>query len=167
MNKGIFIGSFDPFHNGHKERAINALKIFDKLIIVVADNPQKTYWFTQDERCELIKKSLLEFKDRIIIKKANSKMIQDVCHEEKVFTVFRGVKAGRTLEEEIRLQVFTNYMAEIEYHEKILFIYDITSNNDFRGSSIIKKLATTKKDFSTLIPSQIISEVTERAKKFE
>lgn len=92
-------------------------------------------------------------------------MLYDICHEEQIFNVFRGVKSGRTLEEEIRLQLVTNYMSNIEYGEKILFVYDITSEEDFRGSSIIKKLVISGKDISSLVPKEIIIDIKERCKE--
>ena len=167
MSKGIFVGSFDPWHNGHEDRLKNALKIFDEVYVIIANNEKKNYWFNQDERVSLVKKSVKKFGPRVIVKAAGTKMIQDICHEEQIFNVFRGVKAGRTFEEEIRIQIATNYMADIEYGEKILFVYDITSEEDFRGSSIIKTLAVKGKDFSSLVPNEILNEILERAKEYE
>ena len=164
MSEAIFIGSFDPWHNGHEDRIKNALKIFDKVYVVVADNPtKKNYWFNQVERTMLVKKCVEKFGTRVVVKAAGTKMIQDICHEEKIYNVFRGVKSGRTVEEEIRLQIVTNYMAKEEYGEEIFFVYDITSEEDFRGSSIIKTLAINGKDFSSLVPNIIIKEISERA----
>ena len=166
MSKAIFAGSFDPWHNGHNDRLENALKIFDEVYIIVADNyDKKIYWFNQEERIKLIKKSTKKYGNRVIVKLGDKKMLYDICHEEQIFNVFRGVKSGRTLEEEIRLQLVTNYMSNIEYGEKILFIYDITSEEDFRGSSIIKKLVISGKDISSLVPKEIIIDIKERCKE--
>ncbi len=168
MSKGIFVGSFDPWHNGHEDRLKNALKIFDMVYVIVADNvTKKSYWFNQSERITLVQKSVAKFSNRVVVKPAGIKMIHDICHDEQIFNVFRGVKAGRTFEEEIRLQIATNYMAKQEYGEEILFVYDITSEDDFRGSSIVKTLALSHKDFSSLVPSEIIDDITERARKYE
>lgn len=167
MSKAIFAGSFDPWHNGHKDRLENALKIFDEVYIIVADNyDKKNYWFNQEERIKLIKKSTKKYKDKVIIKSGSKKMLYDICHEEQIFNVFRGVKSGRTLEEEIRLQLVTNYMSNFTYSEKILFVYDITSEDDFRGSSIIKELAIMKKDISSLVPKEIVADIEERSKNY-
>ena len=167
MSSGIFVGSFDPWHNGHEDRLKNALKIFEKVYVIIADNyEKKNYWFSQDEREQLVKKSVEKFGNRVVVKSAGVKMLHDICHEEQIFNVFRGVKSGRTLEEEIRLQLIVNYMANIEYGEKILFVYDITSEDDFRGSSIIKKLVVNGKDASSLIPSEIIKDIYDRGKRY-
>ena len=164
MSKAIFIGSFDPWHNGHEERLINALKIFDKVHIIVAHNKEKkNFWFNQEERVELIYKCVSKYKDRVIVKNYGNKMIHDICHEEKIFNVFRGVKAGRTFDEEIRLKYVANYLSKKEYNEEILFVYDITSEEDFKGASIIKTLALSNKDFSTLVPKEIISDIENKA----
>ena len=57
-------------------------------------------------------------------------------------------------------------MANTEYGEKILFVYDITSEDDFRGASIIKNLVINGKDFSSLVPSELIADIYERGKKY-
>lgn len=42
MKKAIYVGSFDPLHNGHISIIKKALKITQKLIVVVANNPEKS-----------------------------------------------------------------------------------------------------------------------------
>ena len=167
MNECIFAGSFDPWHNGHEDRLKNALKIFDKVHIVVVKNEnKKNYWFNETEREELIKKSTIQFEDRVTVSCGGTKMLQDVCHDMQIFNVFRGIKAGRTFDEEIRIKIATNYMAKQEYNEEIFFIYDVTSEDDFRGSSIIKKIVLNNKDISSLVPHQIVNDIKERSKKY-
>ena len=164
MSEAIFVGSFDPWHNGHTDRLKNALKIFTSVTVVVADNTnKKKYWFNQEERSMMVKKCVENLSDNIIVKVAGKKMIQDICHEERIFNVFRGVKAGRTFEEEMHLQITTKYLAKQEYGEEIFFIYDITSEEDFRGSSIVKILLLGNKDVSTLVPECIMSDLKEKA----
>ena len=55
---GIYPGTFDPITYGHIDVIKRALKIVDKLIIAVAKDTNKDYFFSSDERVELMKKSL-------------------------------------------------------------------------------------------------------------
>lgn len=50
MKTGVYAGSFDPITKGHQDIIERALKIVDKLIVVVMNNPKKNYWFNLDER---------------------------------------------------------------------------------------------------------------------
>ena len=56
MKTGVYAGSFDPITKGHQDIIERALKIVDRLIVVVMNNPTKNYWFNLDERKNLISK---------------------------------------------------------------------------------------------------------------
>ena len=56
MKIGVYAGSFDPITKGHQDIIERALKIVDKLIVVVMNNPKKNYWFNLEERKNLISK---------------------------------------------------------------------------------------------------------------
>jgi len=42
MKIGVYAGSFNPWHDGHRDVLAKALKVFDKVIIAVGTNPEKT-----------------------------------------------------------------------------------------------------------------------------
>ena len=54
----IYPGTFDPITNGHLSIINRALKIFDKVIIAILNNPVKTPLFSLDERINMIKEVL-------------------------------------------------------------------------------------------------------------
>lgn len=164
MNKVIFPGSFDPFHNGHLDIVKEALKIFDYVLIVVANNPSKNnYWFSEKKRKKLIEKSIKDLKNVEVV--IEDTPIENTCRKYKIYNVYRGVKSGRTIDEEIRLKNVTNYQSRIKYKKEINFIYTITSDSDFRGSSIIKKYAYDKKCIEELVPKEIINDIINRYKE--
>ena len=69
MNKiGIYPGTFDPLTNGHLNIIVRSLKIVDKLIIAVADNPNKKPLLSINERINIIKNDINshDFNEKII-----------------------------------------------------------------------------------------------------
>lgn len=167
MKKVIFPGSFDPFHNGHLDIIIEARKNFDEVLVVVGNNPnKKNYWFNEEERKNLIEKCVNKIGGvKVIIGKENQ--IEDICNIYNIYNVYRGVKSNRTLEEEIRLKQLTNYLSKLKYNKSINFIYTISSNDDFRGSSIIKKYANKKEIIENLVPNEIIDDIQNKYKEIQ
>ena len=61
MKTAIYPGTFDPITYGHIDVIKKSLNIFDKLIVATTDNPNKSYYFSIEDRLNIIKNSL--FKD--------------------------------------------------------------------------------------------------------
>ena len=103
---GIYPGTFDPITYGHIDVIKRALKIVDKLIIAIAKDTNKDYFFSSDERVELMKKSL--FND-IKLKKTKIKILSfdtltmNLCKKYKANIIFRGLRAVSDFEYEFQL----------------------------------------------------------------
>jgi len=50
----IYPGTFDPITNGHLDLLVRATKIFDRVVIAVANNPRKNPLFSVEERISMI-----------------------------------------------------------------------------------------------------------------
>lgn len=165
MKKAIVIGTFDTFHNGHYDLLIYGLKIFDKLIIQIGNDSKKDNWFTPEERKDMILKVMKEYSDRIeIYYNENLNKLGEICHKHNAHFVLRGIKAGRTFDEEMRIQNVCKFMAKEKYGEEIEFIHKVTSDSDFRGSSIVKIYADDKEILKKLVPEVLVDCIYERSK---
>lgn len=99
----VFIGRFQPFHNGHKNVIDLALKQCDKVIIVIgssfeprtARNP-----FSFDERSSMILNSYIEDYDRIITVPSINRFYNDIAW---AYDVRASVKENTDLNDEIFL----------------------------------------------------------------
>ena len=107
MNKiAIYPGTFDPITYGHIDVIKKSLKIFDKVVVAAAENINKDYLFTIDERVEIIKDSL--FKDlklsrnRILVIPFNTLTI-NLCKKYKANVIIRGLRAVSDFEYEFQL----------------------------------------------------------------
>ena len=58
MKVAVYPGSFDPITNGHLEILKRALNIFDRVIMLVAVNPEKQTRFSAEERVAMIKEAV-------------------------------------------------------------------------------------------------------------
>jgi pantetheine-phosphate adenylyltransferase len=56
----VFGGSFDPVTNGHLRVISDALNLFDKVIVVIAINPNKTGLFTAADRLQILNEAFAE-----------------------------------------------------------------------------------------------------------
>ena len=69
MKIAVYPGTFDPITYGHIDVIKKSLKIFDKLIVATTDNTDKNYFFSLEERIDIINNSL--FRDLKLEKKKN------------------------------------------------------------------------------------------------
>src|SRR5438270_13889740 len=58
MRRAIYPGSFDPVTNGHLDIIQRGCKLFDEIIVAVLVNPEKTAFFTIEERCDILSEVL-------------------------------------------------------------------------------------------------------------
>ena len=58
MRKAIYPGSFDPITLGHIDIIRRVAGVFDEVTVLVADSLKKKYFFSRDERMELVQQSL-------------------------------------------------------------------------------------------------------------
>ena len=58
MTTVLYPGSFDPFHNGHRELVETASFLFDRVVIAAMRNPGKEPLFGPSERQEMIEETV-------------------------------------------------------------------------------------------------------------
>lgn len=92
----IFPGSFDPFTIGHESLVIRALKIFDKIIIAVGHNAQKSGFFDIDTRVAMIRK-IFENDNRIEVDTYEGLTV-DYCRAKSVYFIIRGLRTSADFE---------------------------------------------------------------------
>ena len=106
MKIAVYPGTFDPITYGHIDVIKKSLKIFDKLIVATTENTDKDYFFSIDERIEIINYSL--FKDLRFDKKkikviSFANLTIDLCMKYNATTIIRGLRAVSDFEYEFQL----------------------------------------------------------------
>ena len=140
MRTAIYPGTFDPITYGHIDVIKKSLKIFDKLVIAAAENINKDYLFSADERVEFIKDSLFKDlkynKNRITVIPFNTLTI-NLCKKYGASVIIRGLRAVSDFEYEFQLAGMNKKLNE--KIETIFLMSDV--ENQIISSKFVKEIA--------------------------
>lgn len=156
QKSAIYPGSFDPITNGHLSIVTRALKIFDKLIIAILPNPQKSPLFTISERIEMIKESLKE-KPNIEVE-AFDGLLVDYVASKKSNVILKGLRALSDFEYEFQMALMNRKL-----NREIQSVFLMTDYKWFYTSStIIKEAARFNGDITGLAPPVVCQKLKEK-----
>ena len=141
----IYPGTFDPMTLGHIDVATRAAKMFDDLIIGVAESPGKKPHFDLDHRCEMSRQLLSKFPNVRI--ETFSGLLVDFATQQNASVVVRGLRAVSDFEYEVQLANLNRQMVpEIE----TVFVA-AASQYTFVSSSIVREIAYLGGDVSKFV----------------
>jgi len=153
VKKAIYPGTFDPVTNGHIDIIKRACKIFNKIIVAVADNKDKNTMFDLKTRVEFMKKATKDF-EKIEVKSFNTLLVE-FAKKEKAFIIIRGLRAVSDFEYELQMGY-----ANKSLDENIDTIYLMPSlENAFISSSVVRSILKYNGDVSHLVPKEIVKEL--------
>jgi pantetheine-phosphate adenylyltransferase len=147
--KAIYPGTFDPITNGHLDIINRACKMFDEIIIAVANNKSKKSMFSLSQRVKMVKIATKHIKN-IKVQKFDSLLV-DFAQNENSNIIIRGLRAVSDFEYELQMSY-----ANQSLNSNIDTIYLMpTLNNAFISSSIVRNILSYNGDVSHLIPKEI------------
>ena len=158
MTIAIYPGSFDPITNGHLDILKSGSEIFDKVIIAVSYNVNKQGFLTVDERVELIKKSVSQFKNVEV--DSFEGLTVEYAKKKGVDTLLRGLRTSFDFEYELQLSQTNNAL----YGDlKTVFLITKPKYN-FISSSTIKEILNNGGDISKFVPEAVFEYLTTKGK---
>ncbi|HEY6097996.1 MAG TPA: pantetheine-phosphate adenylyltransferase [Anaeromyxobacter sp.] len=147
----IYPGSFDPLTNGHLAIIQRGLKVFDRLIVAVANNPRKKPLFTAGERKTLIAAALGE-DPRIEVDSFDSLLV-DYVRLKGVHTVLRGLRAVSDFEYEFQI---ANMNRHLDPDLETVFVMT-GADYFFVSASLVREVATFGGDVSAFVPPNVLA----------
>lgn len=132
----VYPGSFDPITNGHLDIILRGLKIFDQLIVAVAQNKNKKSLFSIDERLELIREAVRDYPQVKV--DTFTGLLVSYMTRQGARVVLRGLRAVSDFENEFQLaQMNRSLNPEMET------LFMMTSvPYAYLSSSILKEVAS-------------------------
>jgi pantetheine-phosphate adenylyltransferase len=145
----IYPGSFDPLTNGHVAIIQRGLKVFDRLIVAVANNPQKKPLFTAEERTRLIRDAVGD-DGRIEVDSFDTLLVEYV-RRKGVHTVLRGLRAVSDFEFEFQI---ANMNRHLDPDLETVFVMT-GADYFFVSASLVREVATFGGDVSAFVPRNV------------
>ena len=159
MSLAVYPGTFDPITNGHVDILRRSLKIFDRVVVALAENVRKAPLFSLDQRRQLITDALGQ--DARLEVDAFQGLLADYCRRRGATVVIRGLRALADFEYEFQSAHMNRRLApDVE----TLFL--MTSEESFYvSSSLVKEVALMGGDVSGLVPAGVNAALTEKRKQ--
>ena len=117
MRRAIYPGSFDPVTNGHLDIIQRGCKLFDEIIIAVLINPDKTPFFSVEERCDILRSVMKEI-DRsecVLTVESFEGLLVQYAAVRQADAIVRGIRAISDYEYELQMALMNRRLApEVE-----------------------------------------------------
>jgi pantetheine-phosphate adenylyltransferase len=101
MLKVIYPGTFDPLTRGHEDIVRRAARLFDRVVVGIADSESKRPFFTSDERVAMAREVLSPYPNVEVA--AFSKLLMDFVHDQDARVILRGLRAASDFEYEFQM----------------------------------------------------------------
>lgn len=152
MKVAIYPGSFDPVTNGHIDILKRALEVFDKVIVLVADNPDKKSRFTANERVEMIKEAVDDLGIKGVMVDSTHGLTVEYAKKVGAKHLIRGLRAVTDFEYEFSLAEANRF---IDNSIDMVF-FMANPENSFISSSMIGSFHSENVDISRLVPKSVL-----------
>ncbi len=159
MRTVIYPGSFDPLTNGHLDVISRAIKLFDKVVVAVANNDQKMPLFSVKERVELVSHSIKELPTVEV--DSFDGLLVDFVEKRKGQAIIRGLRAVSDFEFEFQLALMNRKL-----NERVETIFMMPKDTyTFISSRIVKEIARLGGDVTAFVPKHVEKALKEKLQK--
>ena len=131
----IYPGTFDPITNGHADLVKRGAKIFDELVVAIADSRRKGPLFSLDERIDMAAEILSPLKNVRVV--GFDILLADFATEIKANVILRGLRAVSDFEYEFQLASMNRHLIP---NIETMFLTP-AEQFSFISSSLIKEIA--------------------------
>jgi pantetheine-phosphate adenylyltransferase len=156
MIKVVYPGTFDPFTSGHEDLVRRASRVFDHVIVGVADSESKRPMFTAAERVSMARETLAPLANVEVI--GFSALLMDFVRQQGAKIILRGLRAVSDFEYEFQMAGMNRHL-----HPDVETLFLTPSEQyTFISATIVREIARFGGDVSHFVPATVDSRIRAR-----
>ena len=154
MKKAIYPGTFDPITRGHEDLVRRAARLFDHVVLAVADSRAKRPFFTTEERVEMAQAVLADCENVEV--KSFSGLLMDFLREQDARIILRGLRAVSDFEYEFQMAGMNRQL----YPDVETVFLTPAEQYMFISATIVREIATLGGDVSPFVNPLVLARIT-------
>jgi pantetheine-phosphate adenylyltransferase len=159
MIKAVYPGTFDPLTRGHEDLVRRASRLFDTIILGIAESRAKRTYFSLDERIEIAREVLADVKNLQVV--GFEGLLIDFVRKHGARVVLRGLRAVSDFEYEFQLAGMNRAL----YPEMETVFLTPSEQNMFVSATLVREIATLGGDVSKFVHPGVVARFKQKAKR--
>ena len=159
MIKAVYPGTFDPLTRGHEDLVRRASRLFDTIILAIAESRAKRTYFGIDERIEIAREVLADVKNVQVV--GFDGLLIDFVRKHNARVVLRGLRAVSDFEYEFQLAGMNRDL----YPEMETMFLTPSEQNMFVSATLVREIATLGGDVSKFVHPSVVARFKQKGKR--
>lgn len=152
----VYPGTFDPITNGHSDLVRRASKLFDTLIVAVADSTGKGPTFSLDNRINMAKEVLKDIENVEVV--GFDILLADFIKQVDAKVILRGLRAVSDFEYEFQLASMNRRLIP---NVETMFLTP-AEQYSFISSSLVKEISKLDGDVKDFVNPVVLEALTKK-----
>jgi pantetheine-phosphate adenylyltransferase len=157
--KAVYPGTFDPLTRGHEDLVRRASRLFDTIILGIAESRAKRTHFTLDERIEIAREVLGDVKNVQVV--GFEGLLTDFVRKQGARVVLRGLRAVSDFEYEFQLAGMNRDL----YPDLETVFLTPSDEHMFISATLVREIATLGGDVSKFVHPSVVKRFAQKAKR--
>jgi pantetheine-phosphate adenylyltransferase len=147
--RAVYPGTFDPVTNGHIDLIQRSADLFDRVIVAVLKNTEKTPLFTVAERVEMLEEVVEGLKNVSVT--TFQGLLVDFADQNKATVIVRGIRAVSDYEYELQMALMNRRLSP---HVETVFLMPAETYS-YLSSRLVKEISQLGGSVRGLVPSAV------------
>jgi len=156
MRTALYPGSFDPFTNGHLDILKRACKLFDNVIVAIAENEDKRPTFSLAERKRLVEENVSRL-DNVTVSSFDCLLVE-LARQKGAIALVRGLRAVSDFEYEFQMAQMNRHL---DSNIETIFLMP-NEKYFFTSSQLIKQVQKYGGEATRLVPANVMKALQSR-----